>query len=55
MAILTWITIILDLVLSLTVLYFTRGLTWERDKASLIGFWTMIFVYILNMSILVTR
>lgn len=43
------ITTVLILFLMLTILLFSRGLHWKRDKATIIGFGFMEIVYILSL------
>lgn len=42
-------TTILDAIYVLIILYFSRGLTWEKDKASIIGFVCMGVTFWMNM------
>lgn len=43
------ITTVLILFLMLTILLFSRGLHWKRDKATIIGFGFMEIVYIISL------
>lgn len=43
------VTTVLIVILMLIVLLFTRGLTWKKNKPSLVGFSIMEVVYLLSM------
>lgn len=43
------ITTVFIVILMSMVLLFTRGLTWKRDKPSLVGFGIMEIVYLLSL------
>lgn len=44
------ITTIFNILFALIIFYFQKGLRWKRenDRASIVGFWTMISIYVLN-------
>lgn len=45
------IATVFDVLFIIIIFYFQRALRWNRkdDRASIIGFWTMIELYILNV------
>lgn len=49
MSALRMLTTFLDVIFILIILYFSRGLTWEKDKASIIGFVCMGVTFWVNM------
>lgn len=46
---LRYLTTFADFIMCLFILFFCRALTWERNKASMIGFAGMIVLYGLNI------
>lgn len=43
------VTTVLIVIMMLIVLFFANGMTWEKDKASIIGFGFMEIVYELSL------
>ena len=46
---LRYFTTFADFIMCLFILFFCRALTWEKNKASMIGFVGMIILYGLNI------
>jgi|GEM_PF-2462771 hypothetical protein len=43
------VTTVLEVMLMLIFLLFSRRMTWKRDKASIVGFGFMEIVYVLSL------
>lgn len=41
--------VFLDILICLCILFFARGMKWEKDKAAIIGFLVMIFSYLASV------
>ena len=54
MTVLRVIVTALDLIFMLIFLYFLRGLTWEKNKASVVGFGSLELVFLLNLLLIWT-
>lgn len=49
MEVLKWIVTVWNVFMVIFILWFSRGLIWKRDKATVIGFGIMAIMYILAL------
>jgi len=46
------ITIILDIIFLMVLIYFMQGLSWEHDKESVVGFVFMVVTLVMNICLI---
>ena len=46
---LKWIVTVWNVLMTLFIFWFSRELFWKKDKAAVIGFGIMVFMYILAL------